>query len=66
MTAKVKTINLSYPWADRDSNRVDLYRVETITDSVEFQPHEMLKRVTVEELCMLRDWRVVIKPLKTG
>lgn len=64
MPNKTKTINLSYPWADRDSNRVDLYRVEIITDSVEYQPHEMLKPATVEELCAHKDWRVVIKPVK--
>ena len=59
---KTKTLTVTFPWPDRDSNRTDLYRVEQITDSVEFAPHQLLKASDVDILCDHKDWRVTIKP----
>ena len=62
---KTKTIVLTYPWPDRDSDRTDLYRVESLTNSTEYNPHQMLKKAEVESLCRLKDWTVTIKPFRS-
>jgi hypothetical protein len=58
----MKTMQLTYPWPDRDSNRVDLYRVEAVTDSLKPAVHSFLTAKQAEEYCSARDWKVTIKP----
>ena len=37
------------------------YRVEQITNSIEFYPEQMLTPETVQELCDPDDWKVIVK-----
>lgn len=59
---KVKTITLSHPHANPNSMPgVDpLYRVEKVTDSLEFQPGEFLAKKAVQPLCASNEWKVTI------
>ena len=67
---KIKTIKLSDGHSpvkfgtmkeDRSNGR---FRVEQVTDSVEFFTGQFLDRPQVEELCEARDWKVTIVPVK--
>lgn len=57
---KIKTITLSYPHSDpEDETRRNFrFRVERITDSVEFGPGDFLKKKQVDELCASAQWKV--------
>jgi hypothetical protein len=59
---KIKTMTVTSNWPDRNSSRSDLFRVEVITDSVEYAPHQMLTKAQVNELCDSKYWKVTIKP----
>jgi hypothetical protein len=68
---KIRTITLSYPHYDNSKSmpleRTDaprVYRVEKVTDSVEFAPSTQLSRVTVIELCASKLWKVIVVPAK--
>jgi hypothetical protein len=55
---KTKTIKLSHPHVSRTSS--DAYRVEVVTDSVEYAPRQLLERKEVDSLCEAKDWKVTI------
>jgi hypothetical protein len=61
---KQKTIKLSDGWADiRDRTRTR-YRVEQITDSIEYATGDLLDRDVVARLCVADEWRVTVVPKK--
>lgn len=64
--AKQRTIKLSYPWINTNvlpgSPNVNEYRVEQITNSIEFQPHDRLEKKAVDVLCHSPKWNVTIVP----
>jgi len=63
---KAKTITLSHPHlADDGSDTVGRptnYRVERITDSLEFSPGQLLKKSEAAELCDSPRWKVTVVP----
>jgi hypothetical protein len=65
---KVKSITLSDmhsdPKSDSDAIEDRLFRVERITDSVEYHTGQYLARKEVKRLCAERDWKVTIVPFK--
>jgi len=66
MTAKISTILVTSNWPDRNSERSDLFRVESLTDSVEFMPHQFLTKAQVLDMCESKYWKVTIKPRGQG
>ena len=54
---KTKTIKLLDN--NRSSGKLH-YKIEQITDSVEYRPGEWLDKATVEGLCNSADWKVTI------
>jgi hypothetical protein len=42
-----------------------VYRVKKVVGSVEFTPGQFLRRETVEDLCAMTDWVVVVKEAKS-
>lgn len=69
--AKIKTITVSYPHYDdtkftpaERSAAPRVYRVEKVTDSIEFAPSTQLSKSQVEELCASKQWKVVVVPAK--
>jgi hypothetical protein len=40
------------------------YRVEQITDNIDYAPGQMLTPEVVAELCALEDWKVIVKGAK--
>jgi hypothetical protein len=59
---KTKTIKLSDGWARPDTadGNPRRFRVEQITDSVEFQTGTFLEKNDVDLLCKAHDWKVTI------
>ena len=72
MPTKIKTIKVSNGHAPADRNATTpaeweaalRYRVEQVTDSVEYTPGQYLERKVVDELCHSRDWKVTIVPVR--
>ena len=62
MASKISNITVTSNWPDRNSERSDLYRVESLTDSVEYAPHQFLTKAEVNALCVNKYWKVTIKP----
>jgi hypothetical protein len=67
---KTATIKVSHPHIRRigNTNKVNenAYRVEQVTDSVEFAPGQLLDKEEVKELCSSSKWRVTIVASKQG
>lgn len=63
-----RKITLSYPHkCESMINHPDEWRVESVTNSVEFPPGQQLRRTDVEYLCNHPSWTVLIVPArKTG
>lgn len=71
---KIKTIKLTNGHApSRQSNTFSSekewqaalrYRVEQITDSIEYSPGQLLEKAEVESLCASRDWKVTVVSMK--
>jgi hypothetical protein len=63
---KTKTITLTkIQRADFDGDQrkyvtYSVYRVEQVTNSIDYSPAEELRPQVVEELCKLDDWKVTI------
>jgi hypothetical protein len=56
---KIKTITLSKDVSEEE------YRVEKITDSIDYTPGSCLPELTVRGLCDAEDWKVITtKPPK--
>jgi len=61
---KTKTITLTAGWLHKDDkpgSNVTGYRVEQITDSLEFAPGNVINRAEAERLCDSAMWKVTIK-----
>jgi len=56
---KTKTIKLT-----QESDNKLIYRIEQVTDSVEFTPGDFLKKDEVERLCRANNWKVTIVAAK--
>jgi hypothetical protein len=68
---KIKTIKLSDGWPaedafnmTKDQRASKRFRVEQLTDSIDFTTGEYLDRPAVESLVHSRDWKVTIVPPK--
>jgi len=70
---KLKTIKLSDGHAPTDMAKYTTmaswdaatrFRVEQITDSVEYRTGQFLERAEVEKLCASTEWKVTIVPIK--
>jgi hypothetical protein len=61
---KKKTITVSYPHgtpvAGRGSVNSHLYRVETLTNSTEYDPSQYLEKTQVDTLCASDEWEVTV------
>lgn len=64
MTIKLKTIKLSDGWMNPHSfdGEPRKYRVEQITDSMDFRTGDYLEKPQVANLCASREWKVTIIP----
>jgi hypothetical protein len=67
---RAKKLILTYPHFDPDvpmtphrASRV--YRVKRVVDSVEYTPGQFLRRETVENLCAMNDWVIVVQEAKS-
>lgn len=67
---KTMTITLSYPHYDNTlidvlarNNAPRVYRVEAITDSTDFVPHQQLPKQLVDQLCASNLWKVKMVPV---
>lgn len=60
MALKTKTITVTpgHRSLNDDKNDPLRYRVERITNSVEFDPGALITKQQVEELCGAKDWNV--------
>ena len=74
MIFKTKKMILTYPHFDPDvpltphlasDPKLRVYRVKRVVDSVEYTPGQFLRRETVENLCAMNDWVVVVKEAKS-
>jgi hypothetical protein len=70
---KTKKIVLTYPHFDQEvpltpirpsDSKFRVYRVKKVVGSVEYTPGQFLRRETVEDLCAMNDWVVVVKEAK--
>lgn len=59
---KTKTITFSFPHHDPNVQGGRLYRVERLTNSVDFAPRQLVTKKEVDELCSARDWTVTCIP----
>jgi hypothetical protein len=71
---KTKKMILTYPHFDQQGpltplrpsdQKFRVYRVKKVVGSVEYTPGQFLRRETVEELCAMNDWVVVVKEAKS-
>jgi hypothetical protein len=72
MASKVKSLKLSDGHAPSNPSEhttaeswrnAERYRVEQITDSVEYRTGQLLERTEVEPLCASNSWRITIVPI---
>lgn len=57
MSNKIKTIVFVYPcWCGTEK----FYKVDKITDSVDFIPGQTTTKKEVEELCASKEWKVTV------
>ena len=61
---KVKTIKLTDGWGASHPDGKRRFRVEQITDSIEFETGQLLERAEVEGLCRSDKWKVTIASKK--
>lgn len=60
---KIRTITVSFPHAHPNSVLEKRYRVEKVTDTTEYGPHDYLSLQQVDELCAANSWKVYIVPV---
>lgn len=64
MSNKIKTITLTFghlnPKAEVGDKDIYIYRVEKVTDSVDFSPGDFLTKEKVNEICGWKEWKVAI------
>lgn len=60
------TIVLSHGWPvpTDPTGKQTRYRVEKVTNSTEFSPHEFVNKREVDIMCAAKDWTVTIVPRK--
>lgn len=65
MANKLKTISVTPGHRSLNDQPNDplRYRVERVTNSVEFDPGALITKTQVEELCSAKDWNVTISPI---
>lgn len=57
MSTKIKTMKLVCIWPDQNNSD---YRVDQVTDSVEYRPGTFLTKKEVASLCDAKDWKITI------
>jgi hypothetical protein len=71
---KTKKMILTYPHFDQQGpltplrqsdQKISGVSVKKVVGSVEYVPGQFLRRETVEELCTMNDWVVVVKEAKS-
>lgn len=62
MPLKTMTMTVTSGWPDRNSERMDFYRVEQVTDSIQPRPGVLIHESEVEQYCANSRWKVTIKP----
>ncbi len=61
MIVKTKTITLTGPHHNHpDDYSILRWRVERVTDSIEYHPGDLLEKKAVGDLCAASDWKVTI------
>jgi ribosomal protein S17 len=63
MANKIKTITVIPGYAHPDKLETKEgkgYKVNKVTDSVEFTPGDILTRKEVDELCQSKEWKVTV------
>lgn len=62
---KIRTLTVSFGHPDPHDalNASPLFRVERVTDSVEFVPGQMLSKKEVDVLCASQAWKVTTIPM---
>ncbi|HZP68351.1 MAG TPA: hypothetical protein VFB29_00275 [Pseudolabrys sp.] len=63
---KTKTITVAHGIPSKDHVGVYDYRVEKVTDSVEFHPRQILTKKQVDELCSATGWKVTVIALEAA
>jgi hypothetical protein len=63
MEKKIKTARLAYGIPSRTTDNVYDYLVQSVTDSTEIHPRQVLTKAQVDDLIAARDWRVTIVAL---
>jgi hypothetical protein len=65
MANKIKTIVLSGVWHNHPNDfNISRWRVEKVTDSVEFNPNQFIEKKEVDDLCNSAQWKVTIVPIR--
>lgn len=65
MSYKIKTLVVTNNWPDAKSERMDFYRVEQVTDSIQPRPGVLIHESEVEQYCANKSWKVTIRPNPT-
>lgn len=60
MTRKIATITLRYIDVHAPFSGEPAWRVEKVTDSIDYHPGQTLTKSTVDGLCSSRWWKVTI------
>lgn len=65
MSTKMKSLKVSHPWpTDHDNPETSSrYRVEQVTNSVEFSPGQLLTKKEIMSLCEATHWTVNTVPV---
>jgi len=66
MSSKIKTITLTSGWTNNVVGECNHYRIERLTDTVEYTPGQLLHKNEVQSLCANRQWKVTIVAYKPG
>ena len=65
MAKKIKTITLSFFDGYGPFQGKPAWRVERVTDSIEYDPGQMLNKEQMDVLCASEDWKVAVQPHPT-
>ena len=57
---KTKTITVAHGIPSKNEIGVYDYRVDRVTDSVEYHPRQILTKSQVDELCASKSWKVTV------
>jgi hypothetical protein len=66
MKPKLKTITVveGFPMRD-DTTKCNGYKITKVTDSIEYNPGDLIHKTIVEKLCDAADWKVTVLPYES-